>query len=603
MRAYVLIALALVAGNASADDWRHKVDPWVLRNAEAQHRVEFLVMLEAQADLRDAAQLRTKVERGTLVYQRAAEVAQRTQPPVIAAITAAGAPHRSFRIVNAILVEGDLRLVEALASRADVRHVFANPRVALREPAPAPDRAHIERIEPNIIQTRAPEQYWAAGFTGQGIVVANADSGVQWTHPALRPHYLGIRPGGASHDYHWHDAIHSCGGVCGADSPAPCDDDDHGTMTMGVIVGDDGQGNQIGMAPGARWIACRNMDQGVGTPATYIECFDFFLAPTDLNGQNPRPERAPDVVSNSWICTIEEGCVNPLILRRVVETLRAAGIFVVASAGNSGNACGSVESPPAIYDASYTVGAVNIFGEVEGFSSRGPVIVDGSYRLKPDVVAPGDNIRTSLRGGGYASASGTSLSGPHVAGLAALMLSADGGFAGNLDAIESWINTHAQGLPTSEICGAFDGSRLPNTTYGHGIIRAALPAPGEACDLPISGTAMGLSSGAVRCTDESTGASATSPLVATTFDCDDAGLATTPGDDILLTVSSPAFAGTFTGNVIGMTPARAVCHNRTSGQTVVARLTQRNRSWDCSANGFVAALGDPVLIKVSGTAD
>jgi hypothetical protein len=190
-----------------------------------------------------------------------------------------------------------------------------------------------------------------------------------------------------------------------------------------------------------------------------------------------------------------------------------------------------------------------------------------------------------------------------VSGLAALMLSADNCFSGNLDAIESWIDTHARGLTTSEICGAFDGARLPNTTYGHGIIHAALPAPGQACDLPISGTAMGLSSGAVRCTDRSTGDDAMGPLIATTFDCDDAGLVTAPGDDILLTVSSPAFAGTFTGNVIGMTPARAVCHNRTSGQTVVARLTQRNRSWDCSANGFVAALGDPVLIEVSGTAD
>jgi subtilisin family serine protease len=357
------------------------------------------------------------------------------------------------------------------------------------------------------------------------------------------------------------------------------------------------------MAPGAKWIACRNMDQGVGTPATYMECFEFFLAPTDLGGQNPDPARAPDVVNNSWICTVEEGCEEPNILRTVVETVRAAGIFVVASAGNSGNACGSVESPPAIYDAAFTVGAVNIFGEVEGFSSRGPVIVDGSYRLKPDVVAPGDNIRSSLRGGGYASNSGTSLSGPHAAGLAALMLSADACFAGNHDAIESWMIRHALSIATSEVCGAFLGSQTPNIAYGHGILRAALPGADEACDLPIAGSATGLSSGSVRCVDRSTGAEATGALIATSFDCDAAGFVTAPGDEVALTIRSPAFAGTVTGSVIGLSPARVTCRNRTSGQAVNAPVIPGRQSWNCTAAGFVAAQGDAVQLTVLGTAD
>jgi subtilisin family serine protease len=604
IRAGILFALALMAGAAAADDWRHKVDASVLREADARHSVEFLVMLDAQADLRSAARIRSRDRRGAWVYAQASDTARRTQPAVIAAIERAGASHRAFSVVNAILVEGgDLDLLRALARRADVRHVHANPHVALQRPLREPGRPRIAGIEPNIIQTGAPAEYWAAGFTGRGVVVASQDTGVQWTHPALRSHYLGVTQTGVSHDYHWHDAIHSGGGVCGPDSPVPCDDDDHGTQTMGVIVGDDGQGNQIGMAPGAKWISCRNMDEGVGTPATYLECFDFFLAPTDLGGQNPDPSRAPDVVNNSWICTLEEGCEDPNILRSAVEALRAAGIFVVASAGNSGNACGSVESPPAIYDAAFTVGAVNIFGEVEGFSSRGPVVVDGSYRLKPDVVAPGDNIRSSTRGGGYATDSGTSLAGPHVAGLAALMLSADSCFSGNLDAIESWIDTHAQGLPTGEICGAFDGSRLPNTTYGHGIIHAALPGAGEACELPIAGNATGLSSGAVRCVDRSSGANATSPLIATTFDCDAAGLVTASGDDVVLTVRSDAFAGTFTGSVIGMTPTRAACRNLTSGQNVNAPIVPGTRRWSCTAAGFVAQQGQTVQMTVTGRAD
>jgi subtilisin family serine protease len=604
MKRGILVALALFLSQAvAADDWQQKVDRWVLRNADMHRSVEFIVQLEAQADLRAAASLPSKAQRGAFVYAQVSEVARRTQPAVIRMIAAAGARHHAFTVTNAILVEGDLALVRTLAQRADVRHVYANPRVALREPPRGADRGNIQAIEPNIIQTGAPAEYWSAGFTGQGVVVANQDSGVEWTHPALRSHYLGQTQTGVSHDYHWHDAIHSGGGVCGPDSPEPCDDNDHGTITKGIIVGDDGRGNQIGMAPGAKWIACRNMDEGVGTPATYTECFDWFLAPTDLSGQNPDPSKAPDIVNNSWLCTTEEGCDSPNMLRAVVETARAAGIFVVASAGNSGNACGSVEDPPAIYDASYTVGAVNIFGEVEGFSSRGPVIVDGSWRLKPDVVAPGDNIRSSVRGGGYASNSGTSVSGPHVAGLVALMRSADSCFVDSFDAVESWINTHAQGLPTSEVCGPFDGSRLPNTTYGHGIIRAKLPAPGEACNLPVAGNVNGLSSGSVRCTNRTSGTNATGPLIATTFDCDDAGLTTAAGDRLLLSVRSEAYAGGVTGSVIGMTPTRATCRNVASGQSVVAPVAPGSRKWNCTSAGFVATQGDVVQMTVSGRAD
>ena len=603
MKRGILIALLLLAGSVNADDWEQKVDRWVLRNADEHRSGEFIVMLGAQADLRAAAGLRTKAQRGAFVYTRAAEVARRTQPAVIRVIEAAGARYRAFTVVNAILVEGDLALVRTLAQRADVRHVHANPRVALHELPRGADRGNIQAIEPNIEQTGAPAEYWTAGFTGQGVVVANQDTGVEWTHPALRRHYLGQTGQGVSHDYHWHDAIHSGGGVCGPDSLEPCDDNDHGTITMGIVVGDDGRGNQIGMAPGAKWIACRNMDEGVGTPATYTECFDFFLAPTDLNGQNPDPSRAPDVVNNSWICTLEEGCESPNMLRTVVETVRAAGIFVVASAGNTGSDCGTVESPPAIYDAAFTVGAINIFGELEGFSSRGPVMVDGSWRLKPDVVTFGHNIRSSVRGGGYASNSGTSVSGPHVAGLVALMQSADACFRGSFDAIESWIKRHAQGQETSEVCGPFLGTQVPNTSVGYGAIQAALPAPGEACDLPVAGNVNGLSSGSVRCANRTTGANATSPLIATTFDCDAAGLATAAGDSVLLTARSDAYAGKVTGSVIGMTPTRAQCRNRASGQSVIAPIQPGTRQWNCTAAGLLADRGDLIQVTVSGRAD
>ena len=137
------------------------------------------------------------------------------------------------------------------------------------------------------------------------------DTGVRWTHNAIKPHYRGWDGVTADHDYNWHDSIHdSSGNPCGNDSPFPCDDSFHGTHTIGTAIGDDGTGNQIGMAPGAKWIGCRNMDEGAGTPARYIECMEFFLAPYPIGGTPSQgdPTKAPDMTINSWGCPPSEGC-------------------------------------------------------------------------------------------------------------------------------------------------------------------------------------------------------------------------------------------------------------------------------------------------------
>ncbi len=268
---------------------------------------------------------------------------------------------------------------------------------------------------------------WALGFTGQNIVIASADTGVRWTHNALKPHYRGWDGVNADHDYNWHDSIHdSTGNPCGNDSPFPCDDFFHGSHTTGTAIGDDGAGNQIGMAPGAKWIGCRNMDQGNGTPTRYIECMQWFLAPTRIGGQDPDPTKAPDITINSWGCPASEGC-SANTLQAAVEAQAAAGIMMVVAAGNSGSACSTVTDPPSLYAASYTVGALNTGTDtIASFSSRGPVTVDGSNRIKPDITAPGTGTRSATNTGdsAYTTASGTSMATPHIAGAMALLWSA-----------------------------------------------------------------------------------------------------------------------------------------------------------------------------------
>jgi serine protease AprX len=456
---------------ASAVSWTNKVDPWVLNSASLGDS-EFLVYLASQADLSGVATLSTRSEKGWYVYRSLTSIAEKTQPPLVAELKRLGVAYRPYWVANMIWVRGSLSTVQQLALRSDVAHLYANPSVVNDIPATSgittAQNSAPQGVEWNINWVNAP-QVWALGDTGQGIVLGGQDTGYDWDHPALLNQYRGWNGAAADHDYNWHDAIHAAvSNPCGSDSPLPCDDNGHGTHTMGIMLGGDGASNQVGMAPGARWIGCRNMDQGVGKPSTYAECYQWFIAPTRLDGSDPRPDLAPDVINNSWSCPPSEGC-NPESLALVVQNLVAAGIVSVHSAGNNGSACSSISEPAAIYAESFTVGATGYYTDtIASFSSRGPVTVDGSSRPKPDISAPGVNIRSSVPGGGYAIMQGTSMAAPHVAGLVALLISAQPALRGDVPAIESAIEQSGLHIPSTE-CGS---SGVPNNTYGWGRIDA-----------------------------------------------------------------------------------------------------------------------------------
>jgi serine protease AprX len=440
---------------------------------------DFLVILAGQADVSPAAGISDREARLRHVYDVLRKTAYRSQAPLRAELDRAGVAYRPFYIVNMLAVDGgDRALVARLAGRPDVARIDANP--SIRQPLPEPGPEDDGPLAPQGIEWGvarvSADDVWDLGITGQGIVVAGQDTGYEWTHPALIDRYRGWDGLTATHDYNWHDAIHSGGGVCGADSPEPCDDysSSHGTHTMGTIVGDDGGTNQIGVAPGAQWIGCRNMDQGVGSPATYAECFEFFLAPYPVGGDpmtDGVPGLAPHLINNSWTCPTTEGCAWDT-LQDVVENVRAAGILVVASAGNDGSACSTVREPIALYDAVFSVGATDSSDTIAGFSGRGPVTIDGSNRLKPDVSAPGVSVRSSVRGGGYASLQGTSMAGPHVAGAVALLWSAAPGLIGDLDATEWIVERTARPRTTAQGCGGDGPDDVPNNVYGWGIVDA-----------------------------------------------------------------------------------------------------------------------------------
>ena len=215
------------------------------------------------------------------------------------------------------------------------------------------------------------------------------------------------------------------------------------------------------------------MDSGNGTPATYLECFEFFLAPYPVGGTPAEgdPTKAPDVTNNSWGCPPSEGCSwdTP---QSAVQAQRAAGIMTVVSAGNAGSSCGSVDDPPALYDAAYSVAATNSSDGLAGFSSRGPASnnLGDPTLMKPDISAPGVNVCSSVPGGGYSCWQGTSMAGPHVAGAVALLWSAKPELTNNQTATEALINDSAYRLShIVEGCGG-DYVNGPNNSWGYGLV-------------------------------------------------------------------------------------------------------------------------------------
>jgi len=184
------------------------------------------------------------------------------------------------------------------------------------------------------------------------------------------------------------------------------------------------------------------------------------------------PSKAPHVINNSWGCPKSEGCEGSEMLD-AMKALQQAGIMVVASAGNEGAACKTIADQPAsITDAVFSVGATNhLSGRITAFSSRGPSALTGG--IGPDVTAPGEGIRSAIPGGAYEGGwSGTSMAAPHVAGLAALVWSAQPKLIGRISETIELIRKTAIGIKTNESCGGVSGKQIPNNTYGYGSIDA-----------------------------------------------------------------------------------------------------------------------------------
>jgi serine protease AprX len=477
-----------------------KVGSRVLRDTANGESTSIVILLTDQADLSAAYAMENQDARGWYVYNTLTEHAARTQVGLQDLLKSAGVSYQSFWAANMIVATADRSLVDKLAARADVARVDSNaPTRWIEDPVVGKFGVTTREVnaptavEWGVANVNAPA-VWALGFTGQGIVIGNQDTGMRWSHNALKSKYRGWNGVTADHNFNWHDSIHSGGGSCGANAVEPCDDQGHGTHTTGTTVGDDGAGNQVGVAPGAKWIGCRNMDQGNGTPATYTECFQFFIAPTDLAGNNPNASLRPHVINNSWSCPASEGCVTRAELEAIVQNTQAAGIFVAVSAGNGGPGCSTVADPPSIYNESFSTGAVDINNTLASFSSRGPSTFYTPNILKPNISAPGVNVRSTLRTSdtSYGNNSGTSMASPHVAGVVALLWSARPNLVRNIAQTKVILQSSANPgviVNPAQTCGGTTSTDIPNNSFGYGRVDvlAAYNAAPTAAAASISG--------------------------------------------------------------------------------------------------------------------
>jgi uncharacterized repeat protein (TIGR01451 family) len=429
------------------------VEPELLHHlleSEPDRQYQVIVEMTEQAHAPQLASDAVLEARASYVVAELQETARKSQAGLLAFLEARQSEghvqsYRSFWIFNGLAVIADADSLLEIAAQPEVRLIREDRWRQWVDPLAIEETLDSASDAPglwNLAQIQANLAWINLGTTGSGATVGIMDTGVDWQHPALQLQYRGYKPSGLSvHEGNW---------FCATDEGYlyPYDGHGHGTHVTGTAVGSQGaDGVAVGVAPGAQWIAVKTLNNaGYGYDSWIHAAFEWILAPAG------DPALAPDVVNSSWGSPVGQD----EIFRADVQALRAAGIVPIFSAGNDGPEPGTVGSPGS-YPETIAVGATDDLDQVTSFSSRGPSVWD---EIKPEVSAPGVQIYSSLPGGAYGTANGTSMAAPHVTGLVALMLQADPKLS--VDDIETILTSTA--LPL--------GEQVPNNDTGWGRIDA-----------------------------------------------------------------------------------------------------------------------------------
>lgn len=467
--------------SVGASQAAQKIQPALLDMLSAGSVSDLQVFFVEQADLSPAYNMGWQ-ERGWFVYNTLRQVADRSQANAKAILDALDVKYESYFTGNELYVYGgNLQIAMTLAGLPEVSAIEA-PRTYYIDPLDRganrlenitwagdllANMARMTVMPPiltgpdaitdwGILDTNA-DDFWAYfGLQGDGIVVANIDTGVQWNHPALDQSYR--CPNNPTNPACWYDPSNTCGG-------SVCDNNGHGTHTMGTIVADDDPSLAYiaGMAPNATWIACKGCESSSCSTTSLNACADWLVAP----GGNP--DNRPHVVNNSW--GGRTGTCDTWYLAKV-QAWRAAGIFPAFSAGNSGSGCSTL-GVPAVYQESFASAAHDSSRTIASFSSRGPAPTTAPCHpytpyTKPNISAPGVNVCSSVPTNSWdCTYSGTSMASPHTAGAVALLWSCNPTLRGQIDQTFQILQDNAATPPAGN-CSA--PPTRGNYTYGYGYL-------------------------------------------------------------------------------------------------------------------------------------
>jgi len=319
-------------------------------------------------------------------------------------------PVRRFWIVPAFSATLDRSRILELAAQPGVQKIVPDLGIESIEPVEIRAAESVATSSSGHVAMINVPYLWSLGLTGVGRLVCSFDTGVEQAHPALAGNWRGNH---AALSASWFSTI--------APEATPYDKADHGTHTMGTMVGVDGA-DTIGVAPGAEWITAGVIDQGKSLQATFSDILGAYQWVLNPDGDPETTDDVPDVVLNSWgvPASLLGPCDNTFFA--AIDNVEAAGIVCVFAAGNEGPDPSSLRNPASRATSplnAFSVGAVDNGKIVAGFSSRGPGGC-GLTAVKPEIVAPGVSIRSAAKDGGYKLMSGTSMAAPFIAGLVAL---------------------------------------------------------------------------------------------------------------------------------------------------------------------------------------
>jgi len=563
VRLLTIACVGVLLGSASLVAPAGTIDPDLeaaLAKPDEKGFVSALIYLSDQVNLeelnREFRSVRpTRQQRHEVVVQALRQRAEATQAGLLAELATLKEQnlvrdYRAYWIVNCFRVDARPEVIRQIAARADVEEAYLNYPIELIEPVPDGPGAAVpggdlrNPLTPTVglVAVRAPE-VWAMGFTGQGVLVATLDTGVDGNHPALASRWRGVAdPRYAGHpEWAWFDPV--------TFTTFPTSFGSHGTHTMGSVCGGP-PGLEIGVAPGAQWIHAAVIDR-VSLERTVADAIAAFQWLTDPDGDPGTVWDVPQVCSNSWGIGSWHN-VPPYNLPcnqgfwSFLDACEAAGTVILFSAGNEGPTPNSLRRPADRATDEYRTFAVGALDAniqswpIADFSSRGPTqcTPDGSWAIKPELAAPGVDVLSSVPGGGYEQWgwSGTSMASPHVNGAVALIYEACPDLS--VEEVKQILIETAHDL----------GSAGNDNDYGYGMLDCY-----EAVTLALS-----MCSGAPRARDGYYETPVDQPIQITLVATDYDGLPDPPGALVYRIVSLPATPGntvTDVGNGHVITPA------------------------------------------------